>query len=252
MKRRLETGRRPTFLGTKYSLCIFSKYGNNNDLSAEQIESIAHGNITKTISKGIINQIGYIIFFWQQSGIGLGLLFVIKLHVSDPSPGSIHDLTIFRNGLKSKLRTGEKLIADKGYIGESDFILTPKRNYRHEVTVVEENNTIEQIRQSIERVNHRLKIFNFMSTTYRGHGIESFRFHGECVSVICKITNLIKDPCLPNTLFIPFYLLSTSLPRLHTKPFSEFAEEKNKRAYSGKCELNIKAIHLVLILNINI
>ncbi|KAJ3316690.1 hypothetical protein HDV06_002988, partial [Boothiomyces sp. JEL0866] len=115
------------------------------------------------------------------------------IHVSDQSPGSIHDLTIFRNGLKSKLRTSEKLIADKGYIGESDFVLTPKRNYRHEVTVVEENNTIEQIRQSIERVNHRLKIFNFMSTTYRGHGIESFRFHGECVSVICKITNLIFD-----------------------------------------------------------
>ncbi|KAJ3256915.1 hypothetical protein HK103_005033 [Boothiomyces macroporosus] len=46
-KRKLTTERRPTFLGTKYSLCHLSKYGNNNDLSDEQIRSIALTNFIR-------------------------------------------------------------------------------------------------------------------------------------------------------------------------------------------------------------
>ena len=48
--------------------------------------------------------------------------------VEGPIIGPHSDLTIFRHHLKKSLTSGEKLIADKGYIGEPNHLLTARRN----------------------------------------------------------------------------------------------------------------------------
>ena len=58
--------------------------------------------------------------------------------------GSVSDLKIFQSHLKGKMDTNEKMIADKGYIGE-DNLLTASKDFKNTIknkqqTDIEKNN----------------------------------------------------------------------------------------------------------------
>ena len=48
------------------------------------------------------------------------------LHIHGPFAGSVHDIEVFRDCLKSKMAPGELCEADKGYIGEGLHIRLPQ------------------------------------------------------------------------------------------------------------------------------
>lgn len=88
--------------------------------------------------------------------------------VSDPTPGSTHDITAIRaTGLLDEL-TPANLIGDKGYIGTG--MITPTRNPPgQELTDDRQaaNKEINRIRYVIERTIANLKTWRVLHTDYR-------------------------------------------------------------------------------------
>ena len=82
-------------------------------------------------------------------------------------PAAVSDLTMAKRGVLSVLPIGEMIIADKGYIGEPNRIITPIEdystnfNYQHKLMMARH-----------EGVNKRVKDWHCMSATWR-HGWES-------------------------------------------------------------------------------
>jgi hypothetical protein len=77
----------------------------------------------------------------------------------------------------------EKMVADKIYTGDSHFICPlklPHFNKRY-------NSAIHKVRQNIERVNRRLKIWYCLKNQWR-HSLEK---HFIVFGVVCKLTNLL-------------------------------------------------------------
>jgi hypothetical protein len=102
-------------------------------------------------------------------------------------PGSVHDLTMARQGgITEFLKQHEFIFADKGYIGDNAF-LTPVRS---PTTFVE---LLWNYLLSIERtiVEHviGLKIFACLAATWRHELI----LHPVVVNVVAQITNI--DMC---------------------------------------------------------
>jgi hypothetical protein len=108
--------------------------------------------------------------------------------ISGPYAGSVHDLVMARGHLVPYLNEKKLfLLADKGYIGENCFI-TPVRNPKP-IADIDQNILIGSVRQSIERMNKRLKVFNCLKNIWRG----SFERHGLVFDVICNIMNIITE-----------------------------------------------------------
>ena len=103
--------------------------------------------------------------------------------------GSVSDLKMFQSKLKEKINRGEKMIADKGYIGEDKLITASKdfKNSKKTNNQLKFEKNLSSIRQDIERVNKRFKIFNIMGGIYRG----DFDTHKICTEVIAKLLNII-------------------------------------------------------------
>ncbi len=103
--------------------------------------------------------------------------------------GVVADITIARSGFIQNLRNGQLALADLGYLGEPEKLLTPiKKKKGQELTDVEKNFNYRhnQERQIVERVNKRLKIFKVVEYWNR----KDFQFHEICVHAVAKITNL--------------------------------------------------------------
>jgi hypothetical protein len=87
------------------------------------------------------------------------------------------------------LEQNEIALADKGYMGESDHLLTsykgPKNDYERNI-----NYKIDRKRQEIERVNQRIKNFKCFETPWRGH---DFDLQEDCFYAVCKIINILLE-----------------------------------------------------------
>ena len=69
-------------------------------------------------------------------------------------------MRVFRAGLKDRLDEGEKVQADKGYIGE-DGCFVPQRQTE------EERELSRKVHAHHETVNHRMKRFTALRATFR-------------------------------------------------------------------------------------
>ena len=98
-----------------------------------------------------------------------------------------------RFGFLERLRRGEKVIADKGYVCAelSHQIVTPIKS--RNLTENEElfNRAVSAVRILVERVNQLIKRFAIMSHVFR-HDIV---LHGVVFRVICHLINLRIELC---------------------------------------------------------
>jgi len=111
------------------------------------------------------------------------------VRVEGPIKGVHSDLTIFRHHLKKSLTSGEKLIADQGYIGEPNHLLTARRNNTRnpkEQDELSHEYKLNSFRQGIERVHKQMKHFNAAGGIWRGDDVNNGKsFHVICKKQIC-------------------------------------------------------------------
>ena len=102
-----------------------------------------------------------------------------------------HDATILKNfGLMDELEPWEMGLADKGYQGLHDRILTPFKTRKGEVVpsyVKYWNGVIYSARALAERANEILKRFGALSREWR----DSLEMHPICFDVISNVANII-------------------------------------------------------------
>jgi hypothetical protein len=85
------------------------------------------------------------------------------LWVSGPLPGAVHDLTAARIwGIIRELAAGPVTLADKGYHGAGDHVLTPYRGRNKPVSQKEANRAHAQLRSPGERANAQLKNWHIL------------------------------------------------------------------------------------------
>ena len=115
--------------------------------------------------------------------IGISVFDDHCVWISGPHPGGKHDLTIFREGLKAKIRPGKLVIADRGYRTSRDdeAMLCPP----DEVDNPALNNFKSRARLRHETFNGRLKRFQCLSETFR-HTQEKHKLAFEAVCVITQ------------------------------------------------------------------
>lgn len=107
--------------------------------------------------------------------------------VNGPFSGSVHDLTAARSTLLKRFPPpDERILADKGYIGEPEKILTPFKPARTPA----ENlyNRLHAKHQSIvERRNCTFKSFKLFSGKYLS---KNYQLHGRVFKIFCHIINI--------------------------------------------------------------
>lgn len=109
----------------------------------------------------------------RTTGVNLQVACTLSGHlawVSDPMPGSTHDITALRaSGLLEVPQTGPpRHIADKGYIGTT--MTTPYKKPPHRCLTTTEkdaNRAHGQIRYKIERAIANIKTWRILHTDYR-------------------------------------------------------------------------------------
>ena len=108
--------------------------------------------------------------------------------VNGPFKGSANDLTIARSEFVRQLPDNERALADLGYLGDWHFIVPYKPARDHEQRIF--NLHHYTLRQSIERVNKRVKQFNCLKNLWRLRGEEGFFLHKCAFHTICYLTQL--------------------------------------------------------------
>ena len=100
--------------------------------------------------------------------------------VNGPFPaGKCPDLAVFRIGLKEALSPGTKIIGDRGYRGEPDFISTANGLDPRELAEFK-----ERVLSRHESFNQRIKNYKCLSERFR-HNLE---LHKTCFEAVCAIT----------------------------------------------------------------
>lgn len=107
--------------------------------------------------------------------------------VNGPYKGSVNDLTIARDKLTHAL-ANEKGMGDKAYIGDIHFIAPYKPARDHEQRLFNKHHYT--VRQSIERLNKRLKHFECLKRTWRMRGDEGMLLHKWSFYFICYMTQI--------------------------------------------------------------
>ena len=101
-----------------------------------------------------------------------------------PFKAAVHDLTVFRAGLKQKIGPGKKVIADRGYRSddkhEQSMLSLPYHGDSAELKSFK-----SRARCRHESVNGRIKNFRAMEDTFR-HGKEKHKIAFEAVCVIVQ------------------------------------------------------------------
>ena len=109
------------------------------------------------------------------------------VHFSGPHRcGSKNDVQIFRESLMKKLRPGERVIADAGYVGESrNHVRCPGGIANHMFNEAAQSD----VRHRHETVNSRFKEFNVLKQSFCGdiytHGV-----YFAAVAVILQLNSL--------------------------------------------------------------
>lgn len=100
-------------------------------------------------------------------------------------PGSVHDFTLYQIcGLRQYLLPGEMILADKGYIGDTQIIHPFKPTISDEEK--EFNSAISSIREIVEHTIGRIKNFNFTQQKWR----HDLKLHPIAFKVICNVLNI--------------------------------------------------------------
>lgn len=127
--------------------------------------------------------------------VGVNVVTGEIVWVGGPIGGSVHDMLLLRmGGLLDRMEPGEKMLADKGYVGEdeSDKILTPTKRDRGmeerdlPVEVQLRNRKIQNVRVLVEHSIGRIKRFSILRDRFRN----VLEMHGMVFRVCCKLTNL--------------------------------------------------------------
>ena len=116
--------------------------------------------------------------------IGLDILEGNLIWIRGPYPaGKYNDLTIFRDCLVHKLEPYERVVADKGYVGDApQFVKCPNsRTLRRE-----HKKMTRQVSARHETINTRFKFWGILKQVYR-HNIED---HGDVVYALGVIIQL--------------------------------------------------------------
>ena len=106
--------------------------------------------------------------------------------VNGPYPAGWPDISIFRDGLKREIGPAEKVIADKGYKGESCIFLPQDGSCTQQVQM-------KSIRARQENINSRLKKFQCVKQITR-HTQEKHSLMFHAVVVVVQIGFLINGP----------------------------------------------------------
>ncbi len=106
--------------------------------------------------------------------------------VGGPVPGSVHDLKLAKaTGILDLLREGERILADKGYIG--DFrIIAPFKGRHLPKDLKEINYFLGSHCWIVEHIIGRIKNFHCISHKWR----HSLQLHKYVFYVICEIVNI--------------------------------------------------------------
>jgi hypothetical protein len=115
---------------------------------------------------------------------------------SSPIPGSVHELTVARRQLMPLLRHGEKIFADKAYIGEECFIVPfrgPPDTLSPRQLAWNRFHTLCHFAH-MERVNTRLKVWKVLDHRWR-HSLDT---HQKVFKAVVRLVNL-------DLLFRPLY-----------------------------------------------
>ena len=104
-------------------------------------------------------------------------------------PGRMSDITISRDeGLFDQLGGHSRVMADLGYRGTDDELLTAYLNPRTAVRI-ELGAELNALRSRIENINSRIKIFRCFGQPWR----HTHQLLTLCFYVACKITNISLD-----------------------------------------------------------
>ena len=121
--------------------------------------------------------------------------------VKGPYKGAPSDIRIASEALVPALRQrGEKMLADKGYLGERDVLVCPIKEYANIPLTQHDrsfNRKLKSIRQIIERVNKRLKHFNAISHVWR----HDHSLNGRCFHIVARY-----KPYLFNRTIVNLYI----------------------------------------------
>jgi hypothetical protein len=103
--------------------------------------------------------------------------------ISGPYRGGKHDITIFREGLKQKIKPGGKAIVDRGYVSSRhDEQMLSQPNACDSKAL---NNFKSRARLRQETFNGRLQFFDALSQTFRHH-VDKHKLVLEAVCVIVQ------------------------------------------------------------------
>jgi hypothetical protein len=121
--------------------------------------------------------------------IGVNIVHGYVCWIAGAVPGSVHDITLSRTlGIVANshlLQPNEKVLGDKGYVGEPEVILTPIKNPVDHFEVGW-NSFVNSFREIVEHAIARLKIFRCVSTKWR-HDIE---LHPVIFYLVSQIVNI--------------------------------------------------------------
>ena len=94
---------------------------------------------------------------------------------------SVHDITMARRGILTVLPSNEKIVADKGYFGEPDKIVTP-----HDSAPAGFNRAHKLIMARHEGINKSLKDFRCLGGVWK-HG---WKAHVKMIYAVVNLTQL--------------------------------------------------------------
>jgi hypothetical protein len=109
----------------------------------------------------------------------------IPLHLK----GGVNDLRIAREGVLAKLHDGERGLGDPGYIGAPERIYAPPR--QNMKSYVPELDKMElSLQHQVEMLNHHLKEFKVLGTTYCKGAVRAYEDLKLIASVVAKLVYL--------------------------------------------------------------
>lgn len=116
--------------------------------------------------------------------VGLDILEGNLIWIRGPYPaGKYNDITIFRDCLAHQLEPYERVVADKGYVGEApQFVKCPNSKTLRK----EHRRMTHQVSARHETINARFKFWGILKQVYR-HDIDD---HGDVVSALGVIIQL--------------------------------------------------------------
>jgi hypothetical protein len=100
------------------------------------------------------------------------------------SPAGTNDIDIFRQALKGALPDGKRVVGDRGYTGEPDYI-----SYRNPLDPREIQDFKDRALSRHEHINGRLKRFACLTRRFR-HGV---RMHKVVFTAVCVIQQYDMD-----------------------------------------------------------